>query len=163
MGNCLVLQGNVIKVIKSDGKVLEYKAPIKVHQLLSQFSGHAISDSTFPNIRPLRPDAKLIGGNVYHLVPLPMPTPKVSKKKVRFSKPEVLEDGQQSSGVVRIKLVITKKELQEILQKGGVVSIDDMVSQLQSKQSIQRVVTVDDDKHREGWKPVLESIPEANL
>lgn len=42
MGNCLVLlQENVVRVMKTDGKILEYKALIKVEQVLIDFSGHA--------------------------------------------------------------------------------------------------------------------------
>lgn len=157
MGNCLVLQEKVIKVMKPDGKILEYKTPIKVQQVLSDFSGHAVSDS-FQAFQHLQPDTKLLGGQLYYLVPLPLPSPEV-KKKVRFSIPEE-EDGQ-GTGVVRIKLVISKQELQEMLQKGG-VSVDDMVSQLQGQQRVQKHNMSNNYNNSRGWKPVLESIPEIS-
>ncbi|XP_050228613.1 uncharacterized protein LOC126677852 [Mercurialis annua] len=157
MGNCIVLQEKVIKVIKSDGKILEYKAPIKVQQVLSDFSGHAISNS-LQDLQHLLPETKLHGGSFYYLVPLPLPSVQ-AKKKVRFSIPE--EEHKQETGVVRIKLVISKQELQEILQKGG-VSVNNMVSQLQSQQKVQIVDTSDNDDNNKNWKPVLESIPEVD-
>ncbi|KAL4626616.1 hypothetical protein ACB092_05G110000 [Castanea dentata] len=159
MGNSLGLQDKVIKIRKTDGKILTYKAPMKVHQILSEFPGHAISD-TLPVLRHLKPDTKLLRNHVYYLLPLPLSSPKVGKKKtVRFANPE--EEAVQESGVVRIKLVITKKELQEMIQK-GVVAVDEMVSQLHIKKGIDSAdeFTADDDS--KGWKPDLESIPEVN-
>uniref|UniRef100_A0A5B6ZAP8 Uncharacterized protein n=1 Tax=Davidia involucrata TaxID=16924 RepID=A0A5B6ZAP8_DAVIN len=160
MGNCLVLQEKVIKVMKTDGKVLEYRAPMKVHQVLSEFSGHEISD-TLPVVRHLRPETELFGGHLYYLLPLPVPPPEFDKKMLRFSNPVV--EAEQGSGVVRIKLVISKQELEVMLRKGG-VSIDHIVPQLQKKQGTNGVVKFDSDGNGKckGWKPLLESIPEVN-
>ncbi|XVF07664.1 hypothetical protein REPUB_Repub06bG0159200 [Reevesia pubescens] len=159
MGNCLVLEEKVIRVMKTDGKILEYQAPIKVQQVLSDFSGHAISDS-FSGFQHLQQDAKLLSGQLYYLIPVPSPSQKSKKKKVRFSNPEV-NDEQGSPSVVRIKLIISKQELQELLQKG--VSVHDMVSQKnQSKQRRNELDTSDADDNCRGWKPVLESIAEVN-
>ncbi|XP_008243571.1 PREDICTED: uncharacterized protein LOC103341796 [Prunus mume] len=158
MGNCLVMQENITKIMRPDGKILEYRADMKVYQVLSEFSGHAISE-TAPVYQHLRPDTKLLGGRLYYLVPLPLPPKKASQKKVRFANPEV--EAEQETKVVRIKIVISKQELQEMLRKGG-VSVDDLVSQLQSDRSIDKTNSFNDDGNCEGWKPVLESIPEAN-
>ncbi|KAM7264445.1 hypothetical protein ACFE04_002128 [Oxalis oulophora] len=157
MGNCLVLQEKVIRIIKSDGNVLQYIEPLNVEQLLSEFTGHAISE-TFPDFQYLRPDVKLLPGQLYYLVPLPLPAPSPkAKKKVRFA--DEVEDGKLSfcetkdgdkAGVMRIKLVITKQQLEEMLQKGP-LSIEDMVSKLQSRESVQKL----DDRS------LLESIPEV--
>lgn len=163
MGNCLVMQERVIKVMKTDGKVLEYKSPIKVHQVLSDFAGHAISD-TLQVVRRLRPDSAMIGGRLYYLLPLPVVPPEVKKKKrVKFANPEV-EEASEGSGVVGIKLVISRQELEMMLSKGG-ISVEDMVSQLQKKQSADDQNdkfenNEDGDGSTKGWKPVLESIPE---
>ncbi|GAV71704.1 DUF4228 domain-containing protein [Cephalotus follicularis] len=145
MGNCLVKQEKVIKVMKTDGEVLEYKAPpMKMHQLL--------------------PDTnlKLHVGQHHNPVPAAPSEDKKKKKKPRFSISEV-ENGKVTSGVVRIKVVISKQELEEMLQQGG-VSVDDMISQLQSRRRIQyrAIDKFDNDGDCKGWKPVLESIPEVN-
>ncbi|XP_022742416.1 uncharacterized protein LOC111293755 [Durio zibethinus] len=158
MGNCLVLEEKVIRVMKTDGKILEYQAPIKVQQVLSDFYGHVLSDS-FSGFQHLQPDAKLLPGQLLLLIPVPLPSQK-SKKKVRFSNPEV-NDEQESAVVIRIKLIISKQELQELLQKEG-VSVQNMVSQIHSKQSTNGIDTSDADDNCKGWKPVLESIAEVN-
>ncbi|XP_057513643.1 uncharacterized protein LOC130795522 [Actinidia eriantha] len=152
MGNCLVMQEKVIKVMKPDGKVLEYKAPTKVHQVLSDFASHAISD-TLPVVRHLRPDAEMIGGHLYYLLLLPLPPPAGEK----------INKAGQERGVVRIKVVISKQDLEMMLRK-GVVSLDGMVSQLQKKQSMNQHDKFDvaGKRSREGWKPLLESIPEVD-
>ncbi|KAL4272298.1 hypothetical protein GQ457_13G012530 [Hibiscus cannabinus] len=155
MGNCLVLEDRVIiRVMKTDGKILEYQGPIKVEQVLLDFSGHALSDS-FSGYQHLQPDAKLLPGLIYYLVPVPSLS-QTSKKKVRFTN---IPDEQGSPGVVRIKLIISKKELQELVQRG--VSVHDMASQMQSKQNTNIGVDGDDDNCRRKWKPALESIDEA--
>ncbi|KAG8504069.1 hypothetical protein CXB51_002379 [Gossypium anomalum] len=170
MGNCLVLEEKVVRVMKTDGKILEYRQPIKVQQVLSDFSDHALSES-FSGCRNLHPDTKLLPGMLYYLVP--SPSIKSKKKKVRFSSTEVKDDEEGSHGVVRIKLIISKKELEKLVQKDG-VSVHEMVSNIQSKQSINGV---DDDDHScrkcdddddgdddscRKWKPALESIAEVN-
>uniref|UniRef100_A0A6N2LFU8 Uncharacterized protein n=1 Tax=Salix viminalis TaxID=40686 RepID=A0A6N2LFU8_SALVM len=159
MGNCLVLQGDAIQIMKPDGKILEYQAPIKVQQVLSDFCDHAIADS-HQALQHLLPDTSLVGGHLYYLVPLQFPSP-VKKKKVRFSIPqdEEVKDVQEKTREVRIKLVISKQELQEMLRMGG-VSLDDMVSKLHGQQRVKKVDTPDGDGEHKGWKPVLETIPE---
>ncbi|KAL2481669.1 hypothetical protein Adt_34635 [Abeliophyllum distichum] len=158
MGNCLVLQEKVIKVIKTDGKILEYKAPLEVHQVLSEFSHHAISDK-LPVVQYMNPNAKMIGGQLYYLLPLPVAPPPRTKKKKTVQFADSVKEAGEATGVVRIKLVISKKDLQAMLGKGG-VSVDDMVS----KQSTHKVDTVDRDGYMNcrGWMPALDSVPEVN-
>ncbi|CAI8614852.1 unnamed protein product [Vicia faba] len=122
MGNCLVLQQiNVMKIMKTDGKVLEYKTPIKVEEVL----------------------------------PLPPPASPKEVKKVRFANPEV-QDVHKSS-VVRIKLVISKQKLQDMLDNGG-ISVDKMLSLAHGEKGEKGM---DDDDSLGEWKPVLKSIPEV--
>uniref|UniRef100_A0A7N0TH74 Uncharacterized protein n=1 Tax=Kalanchoe fedtschenkoi TaxID=63787 RepID=A0A7N0TH74_KALFE len=129
MGNCVAGQ-HTIRVMDADGKVLEYQTPIKVHQVLSKFSGYGISD-TLPAIRYLPPDSYMNGHYMYYLVPQPMKplqeivngenrrAEKKKKKVVRFAE----EDGEgESSGAVRIKLVITRSQLDEMINNGLVVN-----------------------------------------
>ncbi|WVZ05302.1 hypothetical protein V8G54_018648 [Vigna mungo] len=158
MGNCLVLQEKVVRIMKTDGKILEYKTPIRVEDVLLQFSGHAVSES-LTVMRYLDPQTKLARGQLYHLVALPPPSPSPSpktNKKVRFADPEVQD--VQKSNVVRIKLVISKQELQNMLQNGG-FSVSNMLS-LVDEVKVEDLSQKNDDV-LQAWKPALESIPEV--
>ncbi|XP_027352999.1 uncharacterized protein LOC113863567 [Abrus precatorius] len=158
MGNCLVLQENVVRIMKTDGKILEYKTPIEVKQVLIEFAGHAVSES-LPVLQHLEPNTKLLRGQLYYLVPLPPPSPKACKK-VRFAEPEV-QDVQQSS-LVRIKVVISKQELQDMLQNGG-FSVNKMLSLVHDEKRIEgKDLSQTSDDVSQVWKPALESIPELN-
>ncbi|XP_010271647.1 PREDICTED: uncharacterized protein LOC104607668 [Nelumbo nucifera] len=158
MGNCLLLPEESIKVMKTDGKVLEYKPPLKVHQVLSEFAGHSISD-TLPVVRHLAPQIDMLSGRLYYLLPPPLPSTQFVRKVPMVSSNSPTAEPRQRTGVVRIKLVITKQELREMLAKGG-ISVNEIVAHLQSRQSKAGVVD-DNSESCKGWRPVLESIPEG--
>ncbi|XP_042512569.1 uncharacterized protein LOC122087482 [Macadamia integrifolia] len=164
MGNCLALQEKVekvIKVMKTDGKVLEYQEPLRVHQVLSEFAGHAISD-TLPVLRHLHPNTQMISGRNYYLLPPPLPSSGSCELPVA-SNPITTEPTGHGNGVVRVKIVITKQKLEEMLRKEG-LSVDEIISHLQNGQSKGKDVGNCDDESRSSsrvWKPVLESIPEG--
>lgn len=165
MGNLLVLQKKVVKVMKVDGKILEYNIPIKVHQVLSEFTHHAISDQ-LPVRKHMHPNAEMIRGHLYYLLPLPVSPPSVKKQKkktVRFS--DNLEDEiAQPPGVVRIKLVISKQELQTMLREGP-VSVDEMLTQVQKETKTKKIVSIESENGRitsKGSLPDLEIISEVN-
>ncbi|CAN1134093.1 Uncharacterized protein At1g66480 [Linum perenne] len=175
MGNCIAVEEKVAKVMRPDGKILEYTTPIHVNQILSDFPGQfsavvSASVNHHHQQQPLLPDSKLLGGHLYCLVPIPCSS-SPTKKKVRFSIPEEQskKDAKSNEGVVRIKLVISKSELEELLRRGG-VSVSDMVSnhlqgqkqRLPVKEGAEEEVE-DDDDHHHCWKPALESIPELGL
>ncbi|KAL8526371.1 hypothetical protein ACS0TY_015548 [Phlomoides rotata] len=147
--------------MKTDGKIIEYKAPIKVHQVLSDFSHHALSDK-LPVVKHLHPNTEMLQGHLYYLLPLPVapqPIEKRKKKTVRFSEDIVEQEERRTSGVVRIKLVITKQELQAMLGKEG-VSVEDMLSKKPIK--IGDIHEEDGNISLKGWLPALESIPELD-
>jgi hypothetical protein len=124
----MLQQINVVKIMKTDVKVLEYKTPMKVE------------------------DAKDLN------LPSPSSSPK-GIKKVRFADPEV-QDVQKSS-VVRIKLVISKQKLQDMLENGG-ISVEKMLSLAHGEKGIDGDdLCKKSDDVDQGWKPVLKSIPEV--
>lgn len=159
MGNCIVLQAKVIRVIRTDGKILEYKAPMKVYQVLSEFKSHAISDS-LPVVQHLHADADMHGGCLYYLLPEPAPpSPKPAKRKVKFAD-QVEEEVHQQ---IRIKLVISKQELKSMLSEEG-ISLNDIVCHLQNKGRCNDQINRSDDDEviSKGWKPMLDSVPETD-
>lgn len=96
-------------------------------------------------------------------MPPPQPSPKkVNKKRVRFAEPDHDDDQVEDKGdeVVRIKLVLSKQELKDIVQKGG-ISVREVLSLVQGKGmdgDVDVCTRVNDGSH--GWKPALETIPE---
>ncbi|KAJ3703578.1 hypothetical protein LUZ61_007283 [Rhynchospora tenuis] len=142
MGNCLVPQitrSEAIKIMKIDGKMLTYASPIKVYQVLEGFPGHMISDPlSIPQQLSLMSD--MLSGRQYYMLP-------VEKQ---------IETGFGHDSVVRVKLVISKKELKEMLTKEE-LPLEDIISLFQA--SDQRKES--DEERVRGWRPSLASIPEG--
>ncbi|XP_010558222.1 PREDICTED: uncharacterized protein LOC104826943 [Tarenaya hassleriana] len=160
MGNCLVLENRVVKIVRNDGKILEYREPVKAHQILSRFSGHRLFDTLTTTQQHLNPEATLLCGRVYRLSPAPSenPNPNPKKKKVRFATPEVeaersREDGddERNVKVVRVRIVLSKQELQKLLEGG---SVHEMAYQTLDKQDLVISHDLVCNKH------ALDSIPE---
>ncbi|XP_010931137.1 uncharacterized protein At1g66480 [Elaeis guineensis] len=143
MGNCLVLQDKkMIKIMRMDGKILRYQSPLKAYQILSEFPEHAIFDA-LPVVHHLDPTTDMRSGQLYYLLPLKTP----------------IKETGLGTGVVRIKLVISKQELKDLLLKGG-VTFDNMISLGQRRPSNRR--SGDGEEKCIGWRPALESIQEGN-
>ncbi|KAL1193944.1 hypothetical protein V5N11_032063 [Cardamine amara subsp. amara] len=145
MGNCLIMEKKVIKIMRNDGNVVEYRGPMKVHHILTQFSPHYSLFDSLSNNCHLHPQAKLLCGRLYYLLPKETTTIKhkktmKTKKKVRFANPEVEKEEEEeeevdrltdcgdntketSVGVVRVKMVVSKQELEKLLQGGSVHEI----------------------------------------
>ncbi|XP_022036496.1 uncharacterized protein LOC110938528 [Helianthus annuus] len=99
---------------------------------------------------------RVIGGRTYYPVPHQEDSTDLNKD------PESEAETEDGNGIVRIKLVITKQELEVMLTKGG-VSVSDLVSHMKKDRSSEAVVVEDEDNRSCGrWKPVLDSIPELN-
>ncbi|XP_068661712.1 uncharacterized protein [Aristolochia californica] len=151
MGNCLVHRDKMIKVMKMDGKIIEYKPPMQIHELLAEFEGHAVSDE-LPVSRHLQPSTKMQSGTPYYLLP---PGRLMQKSKVEWKVTD------RSSPTLRIKLVMTKKELREMLAEGGIKG-EELITGLQSKPCMKDADNEADSSEKFGlWRPVLESIPEG--
>ncbi|KAG2242167.1 hypothetical protein Bca4012_074661 [Brassica carinata] len=165
MGNCIVMEKKVIKIMRNDGEVVEYRGPMKVHDILTQFSGHYSLFDSLSNHCHLHPQTKLLCGRLYYLMPKQTTTVKHKKtKKVRFANPEVEKEGdtkEKSPSVVRVKMVVSKKELEKLLQGG---SVHEVVYRSLDKQHLCR----DDDDAAAadecltGWRPLLDNIPESD-
>ncbi|KAJ3700172.1 hypothetical protein LUZ61_003877 [Rhynchospora tenuis] len=79
------------------------------------------------------------------------------KHTVSASAKMVIEENAVGAEAVRIKLVLKKNQLKEMLRK-ELVSVDDIISLLNTKRSKR----CENDKERRDWRPVLESIPEES-
>lgn len=190
MGNCLVLHPKTVQIVKPDGKVLEYRESVKAHEVLSDFSGHGMLETpplSATGSRHLPQETALKRGHSYYLVPLLPPKldvparkmKKKKKKKVRFadaSDSELAGDGivvsgssapTSTDGAVRIKLVISRRELMEMMGKGGVSTCEELMCQIitgqklpSHQENVDRCEADGEDDCRKGWKPSLEIIHE---
>ncbi|CAI0462264.1 unnamed protein product [Linum tenue] len=117
MGNCMVVEEKVVKVMGPDGKILEYTSPTTVQQVLSDSPGQLVCDypSLLQQQQKFLPEVKLVGGRLYYLVPLLPSTPTSAPQLVGRTKNDKV--AVKSGGVVRIKLVITMQKLEELLKK----------------------------------------------
>ncbi|KAK8658347.1 hypothetical protein V6N13_036555 [Hibiscus sabdariffa] len=129
----------VVRVVKMDGKVLEFKTPLLVKDVLVECSGSCIGLSkTVSQHLPLNYELKM--GKVYYLLPA-------------SDSSSFVADTPPAGGVKRIKVVVTKQELKQLLRKQ--ISVGDVLSGL-GKRDGSFVVSP------RNWKPKLESILEVN-
>ncbi|TKY64151.1 hypothetical protein E2542_SST14041 [Spatholobus suberectus] len=154
MGNCVfkgflhegVSEDTMVKVVTSNGGIMELFSPITVECITNEFPGHGIFRSRRDMFsEPLPKTEELHGGEVYYLLPL---NPSSSSKSLRrqlsdpaatltpyrmstceknnnnnnnnnnnaWSEPEVVPR-YNSSGVWKVKLVISPEKLSEILSQ----------------------------------------------
>ncbi|KFK38400.1 hypothetical protein AALP_AA3G108100 [Arabis alpina] len=179
MGNCLVMEKKVIKIMRNDGKVVEYRGPMKVHHILTQFSNHYSLFDSLSNNSHLPPQSKLLCGRLYYLMPKDTTTihcknTTKTTKKVSFANPEVEKEEEEdrlrdcsdnntkekSVSVVRVKMVVSKQELEKLLQGG---SVHELVYRSLAKQHLSHDDDDNgDDECQGGWRPLLDSIPESD-
>ncbi|XP_038875983.1 uncharacterized protein LOC120068327 [Benincasa hispida] len=141
-------QGEALKIVKSDGKVLEFITPTLVKDVLVNFSGFVIGSSQDASHHHyLSPDFELKMGQVYYMLPSPQPTALLPPHSFT-------EDSDKSSNTKRVRIVLTKKQLQQLLAKQ--VSMEDLIMQ-QLEQT-----TLCNFESSSTWKPALAAIPEGN-
>lgn len=152
MGNCFVLskQEKVLRVVKTDGKVLEFRAPTLVKDMLVNFSGSGISVSKQAS-ELLPPNYKLKPGKVYYMIPLLGSVASDASSAGIISSVYVTEKDRAATR--RIKIVITKQQLQELLTKQ--ISVQEVLSASGLEQK-----SCSSNDSSTNWKPKLESIPE---
>ena len=148
-------QGKVLEVVKTDGKILTSVVPILVKDVLVRVSGEGwgISLSKEASSECLPLDYQLKLGKVYYVLPCPASAAEsFSAKPSAISSIATARD-EAGVGVKRIKIVITKQQLKELLTKQ--ISMEEVLSGLKKSQatwsSVDRIAN---------WKPNLESIPE---
>jgi hypothetical protein len=165
MGNCFALckpskrlcirdhvaakSRRVIQVVKMDGKIMEFSTPIIVKDILVNFSGSGIGLSKEAS-EHLPPNYELKMGKAYYMLP------SISSVCTPADISSTTADDEKAStggGVKRIKIVITKQQLQDLLTKQ--ISVEDVLLRLEKQ-------TCDSVDSLKNWKPKLESIPEGS-
>lgn len=151
MGNCLVLrrsdtsswvdvagENKILRIVKTDGKMLEYGESILVRDLLMNFVGYGIGDMAKAS-RHLPPDYELRVGHIYYLL---QSSGDGSSSKTRTD----CADGSK-----RIKVIISKHQLEVLLSKK--LSTEVVLASLQMD-------TLDAVACTTSWRPRLETILE---
>jgi len=189
MGNCHPSHGSgrvseeftgeeeFIVVTRSDGKIMEYTPPLLVRDLMAAYPQHSLVHSEDATCLSLSPDKKLVPGQPYRLLRTPN-SPSLSKNAV-LSEAESIDNGrisrerrvstrvlssvknvQNGSRIIRVKTVISKRELEALLSECSKEkkSVEQVMIQLQCKAKEEQVAK----RCSTGWRPSLQSIPEAN-
>ncbi|GKV25511.1 hypothetical protein SLEP1_g34943 [Rubroshorea leprosula] len=156
MGNCLApcschgafkaKSKKVLQIVKMDGKILEFKTPALVRDVLVNFSSIGIGLSKSA-LERLPPDCELKLGKVYYFLP-----PSSSGSTEASTAKEHNSSMADTRAVKRIKVLITKQQLQQLLSKQ--LTMEEILSS-QKKNSC---YIIDESTN---WKPKLESIPEG--
>ncbi|KAL0317931.1 UNVERIFIED_CONTAM: hypothetical protein Sangu_2207400 [Sesamum angustifolium] len=136
----------VLQVVKMDGKVLEFTAPVRVKEVLMNFEGFNVKSSR-KSSKHLPPSFEMKLGGTYYLLPSEAP---VQLKNTVAAVP-VKAEPEQNTAVKRIKVVITKKQLQDLLAKK--ISVEKIILGTDKTCSVDSAAN---------WKPTLTSIPEEN-
>ncbi|KAK7410756.1 hypothetical protein VNO78_01821 [Psophocarpus tetragonolobus] len=154
MGNCLDIckpssgsciagfmtkKVKLVRVAKPDGKILEFSTPIHVEDILTNYPAYGVGVSKKVT-QFLSPDHELKAGRLYHLLPSLHSPPNITS----------LTNVETGGEIKRIKLIITKQQLQQLVSKQ--ISVEDILSEAQT-------VGI---KFPSNRKPKLDSIPEEN-
>ncbi|KAL4594675.1 hypothetical protein ACB092_12G036700 [Castanea dentata] len=131
-----------------DRKILLFSSPIHFKDMLVNFSGSAIGLSKEAS-EHLPPNYELKLGKVYYSLPCLSSVGTTSPANMSS-----IADKQKANGVRRIKIVITKKQLQGLSTKQA--SVEDVLSGLEKKTCNNAFDS------RTNWKPKLESISEGS-
>ncbi|KAK3042859.1 hypothetical protein RJ639_001132 [Escallonia herrerae] len=106
----------IVQIMKMDGKIVEFAAPILVKNALVQFSGLNVGLSKEAS-QYLPSDYELKLGNMYHFLPSSSACAVQNLGLAEGETPATRIDKEQDGSVKRIKVVITKQQLQDLLTK----------------------------------------------
>jgi len=173
----------IIMVMRTDGMIMEYMPPLVVRDVMAAFPQHSVAHSEDAHCRSLSPDQKLVPGQLYRLLILP-DSPSLSKDAVlpegksidngrmegRISSerhastrtPPSVECVENGSGIIRVKMVMSKRELEALLSHRSIKE-KSFLRHLQCKGLyIKEDYVARRRCGKDGWRPSLESIVEVN-
>ncbi|RID40692.1 hypothetical protein BRARA_J00723 [Brassica rapa] len=103
-----------------------------MHHILTQFSGHTLFDNN--SACHLLPDVKLMSGHLYYLVPTTTKKEKDQETDHTGERTRNTDsDDNKNVSVMRMKIVVSKQELEKLLQGW---SFHEMVYQTLEKQTL---------------------------
>ncbi|KAG2399611.1 uncharacterized protein HKW66_Vig0105360 [Vigna angularis] len=139
-GSCIMPKKvKIVRVAKPDGKILEFGTPIHVKDILTNYPAYGVGVSKKVT-EPLSADHELKSGRMYYLLPSLRSPPNLAS----------LRSAETDGGIKRIKVIITKQQLERLVNKQ--ISVEDILSEVQTFGV----------KFLDNRKPKLDSIPEEN-
>ncbi|KAK9084625.1 hypothetical protein Sjap_025036 [Stephania japonica] len=158
MGNCIdnlispcVPPQEKIRVLTFNGGAQEFMPSTPVKQVTSgPYHGYNLVHPAQPHL-PLPPETKLVSGEVYYLLPRPC-IPPISMKMGDEDVGEEDDDDDvgRGSGMVRtFKVVVTKKQLKQLLFSNGLMQ--------------ECPVNEEEFEMCRKWRPSLATIPELQM
>jgi len=172
-----------IMVMRPDGKVMEFTAPLLVGDLMAAYPQHSVVHSEDAACRSVSPENKLVPGQLYRLLFIPK-SPSLSKNVVlseaksiynsslerRIGReklastrpPPSRKSAQNGSGIIRVKMVITKRELEAMLSDRCIKEKSLLFHLERKTQNIKENYVATRRCSNDGWRPSLESILEVN-
>ncbi|PKA47673.1 hypothetical protein AXF42_Ash014450 [Apostasia shenzhenica] len=143
MGNCLSPSlisddQKLLRIVKMDGKVLEFSSPLLVRELLMSFEGSGVGVISMDSSQLLPLDHELMVGSVYHLLP-------------QDTKPPLMADRGESK---RVKVVLTKQQVLDLVKMKMTVEelLGDQACRSKGEEPMRSCGR---------WKPELKTIAEA--
>lgn len=182
-------EDELIMVLRMDGKIMEFTAPFLVSDLTAAYPRYSLVHSG-DLCRCLPRDYKLLPGQLYCLLPIPNSHSQVSEndnsqRDAVLSESKGIDNGscegtinggnqentapsagkpvQNGSSIIRVKMVISKQELEALLSVPSIKETSVEQTRLQLESKAQHVKEDYAAKRCEGlWRPSLESIPEIS-
>lgn len=112
-------QSKVVRVVKLDGKIIEFSSPILVKDVLKNFPElHLGASNEASESEHLCPDYELRAGRLYFLL---------RSQCGSSSNGSSIGNSEMASGSKRVKIVITRKQLEMLVSKQ--ISLEDVLSQ----------------------------------
>lgn len=134
-------EGSILRIVKTDGKVMKYKSPLHVRDLLPVFHGCGVGVMRKGQCY-LPPDYQLMVGHQYYLLPR-------SATSTSIANPTAGRPGTN-----RMKIAVTKQQLHHMLMFNH-TTLEDVLSVVSDRKDRKCLAS------SKQWRPRLETIPEC--
>lgn len=160
-----------IKLITVDGKVVRFKRPVYVKEILEEYPHHGIFDAgsvkrlgTNVLTRPLDHNSELQPGHQpYYLIPLTSAGSGLEESKQIHSHPQLISASSIDGGrLLRVKLRMRKKDLASFIKSTNIEFAENFVTEEPLNLDMGHPGCESGSGFASGWKPSLNTISEFN-
>lgn len=161
-----------IKLITVDGKVMRFKRPVYVKEIVEEYPHHGIFDAgsvkcwgTNVVTRPLDHNSELQAGQLYYLIPLSSSAGSGSLEELKqiYSHPATVSASSiDGSHVLRVKLRMRKGDLVSFLNSTRINFGEKFVIKERPILAMGQLCCKSGPGYASSWKPNLDTITESN-